>query len=178
MDSHCVEAGALKVWGEIDMSDAGVNVFIRASREDVFKLIMDTSRHGEYVKGYVDQMSGPRILSQGTEHIWRINLYGTIFRVYSCVSLLEYPRMYQERIHIPGLFRMKLTHILDEAEQGVTFTCRWEFEPVSWSATGILAERLMNGRNTIREMALENIEGMRRLLEGNSFVKSCNGGEL
>ena len=159
------------------MSDAGVNVFISASREKVFELIMDTSRYGEYVKGYVDQMSGPRILRQGTEHIWRIDLYGTIYRVYSFVSILEYPSMYQERMHVPGLFRTTMTYCIHEVEQGVDFLCRWEYEPVSWSATGILAKRLMDGRNILRRIALENIAGMKRLLEKNPAVNSFCGGE-
>lgn len=140
-------------------------IFIRSTCEEVFDLIIDTSRHPEYVKGYVDQMSGPRILKKGTEFIWRVDLYGTVFRVYSFVSTLEYPRLYQERMHVPGLFRVTLTDVLEKTEGGVRFTSTWRYAPVSWSASGLLAQRLMNGQSTFREGALETIDGMKRLLE-------------
>lgn len=146
--------------------DTSVTMFIRSFCEEVFDLIVDTSRHGEYVKGYEDKLKGPKVLSRGGEFIWRIKLYNTVFRVYSFVSGLEYPRRYEERIHVPGLFRAAYAHILEEGEGGAQFTCTWRFEPVSWSASGLLAERLMNGPDTIRQIALDSIAGMRRLLEG------------
>lgn len=149
----------------MDSTDTGTQAFIRAPIEEVFGLIIDTSRHREYVQGYVDQVSGPRILYKGSEFIWRINLYGTVFRVYSYVSALHPSNMYQERMHIPGLFRATFTDFLEEVPGGVIFTCTWKFVPISWSASGLLAQRLMNGRNAFREGAMETITGMRRLLE-------------
>jgi hypothetical protein len=150
----------------LDSTDTGTRVFIRSSCEDVFGLIIDTSRHGEYVQGYVDQVSGPRTLSKGSEYIWRIILYGAEFRVYSYVSAMHPPNMYQESMHIPGLFRAIFTDMLEEVPGGMIFTCTWRFMPISWSASGLLAQKLMNGGSIFRDSAMETIAGMKRVLEG------------
>lgn len=147
------------------MSKYSARVFIAASRDEVFDLIIDTSRHREFVWGYVDQVSGPKILSQGAEYIWRISIHGTVFRAYSYVSGLERPRLYQERMHIPGLFRLALSETIEEAGGGVNLTVAWRYTPVAWSATGDLAQKLIDGPDTAREGALGTVEGIKRVLE-------------
>lgn len=147
------------------MENNSSRVFIRASREKVFDLIIDTSRHKEFVWSYVDKLSGPRILGPGVESIWRIKLFGNTHRVYSYVSGFERPRWCQERIHIPGLFRVTLDQAIEEAEDGVILMATWKYAPVSWSATGDTAERLIKGPNTVREAAQGTMEGIKRVLE-------------
>ncbi len=140
-------------------------VYIRASREEVFDLLGDTSRHREFVWGYVDQLSGPRMMEPGIESIWRIKLFGNTHRVYSCVTGFERPRWCQERIHIPGLFRVTLDQVIEEAEGGVNLTIRWCYAPVSWSATGDTAQRLINGPATVREAVQGTLECLKSVLE-------------
>lgn len=147
------------------MRESSITEFIRASSEEVFDLIVDTSRHREFVWGYVDQLSGPRMMKPGVETIWRIKLFGNTHRVYSCVTGFERPRWCQERIHIPGLFRVTLDQAIEEAEGGVNLTIRWRYTPVSWSATGDAAQRLINGPATVREAAQGTLECLKSVLE-------------
>ncbi|HOM27856.1 MAG TPA: hypothetical protein PLS81_00165 [Deltaproteobacteria bacterium] len=141
------------------------SVIVAAEPEWVFDLLVDTTRFAEFVWGYRGKESGPATLVEGCEFTWSMGLFENTFRVYTVVKKIERPRLYRVNLHVPGLFRVDAEVGVTREASGSLVTVRWRYEPVSFSATGLRARRLVEGGRTVREAVRWSLASVKRILE-------------
>lgn len=91
------------------MGQVKKSVTIDAPVEDVFALMADTTRFGEWVFGFAGLDDGPDKLADGATFRWRMKGHGMTLKPRSEVTEFAAPDGYEEEIRIPGLVRATLS---------------------------------------------------------------------
>jgi uncharacterized membrane protein len=138
-------------------------VVINAPAEDVFALMADTGRYGEWVYHFAGLDEGPEILAEGDTFRWRVRLARLTLRPRSTVAQFDPPGLYIEEIRVGRLVRATLTKTVvrqkRRSQLGWTLNYRVIGGPLGVAADWLIGHRL--AERAVRE----SLQGAKRVLE-------------
>jgi carbon monoxide dehydrogenase subunit G len=140
------------------------SVELAAPPQEVFDLLMDVDRLGEWVTAHraiVDQPEGP--LSEGSSFTQKLRLAGLSFKVGWQVTRLERPRLVEWRGKGPGGSDARVCYALSGNGGGTRFDYVNEFR-LPGGRLAQLAGRAI-GKDRARREARGSLERLKRLLE-------------
>jgi uncharacterized membrane protein len=85
------------------------SVVIDAPVEEVFALMTDTERFGDWVFGFTELTEGPSKLTADASFSWKMKGHGLTLKPRSHIVSFDAPQSYEEEIRIPGILRGTLT---------------------------------------------------------------------
>jgi hypothetical protein len=139
------------------------SVVINASAEDVFALMTDTGRYGEWVYHFAGLDEGPETLAEGDTFRWRVRLARLTLKPRSTVEQLDPPGLYIEEIRVGRLVRATLTKTVvrqkRRSQLGWTLNYRVIGGPLGVAADWLIGHRLAD--RAVRE----SLQGAKRVLE-------------
>src|SRR4051812_12458730 len=94
---------------ESAMGQVKRSVVIDAPVEEVFGLLTDTKRFGDWVFGFAGLDDGPDRLSDGATFRWRMKGHGLTLKPRGEIVEFDAPGGYEEEIRIPGMVRATLS---------------------------------------------------------------------
>lgn len=139
------------------------SVVINAPAEEVFALMADTRRYGEWVFGFAGLDEGPPTLTQGDAFRWRMKGHGLTLRPRSTVVAWEAPHRYREEIRIPGLVRATLTKTVVPQKRRTQLSWTLNYR-VTGGPFGVALDWLMAHRVAGRAVE-HSLQGAKRVLE-------------
>ncbi len=139
------------------------SVVINAPAEEVFDLMTDTTRYGEWVFGFAGLDTGPAKLSDGDRFRWRMKGHGLTLRPRSTVAALEPPHGYQEEIRLPGILRATLIKQVVPQKRRTQLSWTLNYRMVG-GPLGVVADWLMAHRVATRAVEY-SLRGAKRVLE-------------
>ena len=139
------------------------SVVINAPVEEVFDLLTDTTRYGDWVFGFAGLDEGPARLAEGDRFRWRMKGHGLTLKPRSTVTALEAPHRYQEEIRIPGLLRATLTKRVVSQKRRTQLSWTLNYR-VAGGPLGVAADWLMAHRVATRAVEY-SLRGAKRVLE-------------
>lgn len=138
------------------------SVVINAPAEEVFNLLVDTTRYEQWVFGFAGLDEGPAKLAQGDTFRWRMKGHGLTLKQRSTVTDLEPPRRYQEELR--GVVRATLTKTVVPQKRRTqlswTFNYRVPGGPLGVALDWLLVQRVA------RRMVEYSLRDAKRVLEG------------
>lgn len=137
------------------------SVVINTAPGEVFDLLADTGRFGEWVAGFAGLDEGPARLAQGATFRWRLRVLKIPIRVRDTVIAFDPPRQYEEEIRaivratltktvVPQKRRTQLSWTLDYRVPGGPLG-----RPLDWLLVRRLADRAVE----------QSLHGAKRVLE-------------
>lgn len=137
------------------------SVVIHAPPEQVYDLLLDTTRFGEWVAGYGGLIEGPEQATTGATYRWRFRRWQLRIRPRSTVSEIETSRRVEERL--AGVVRGTLIKTLIPQKRRTQL--RWEFDyRLPAGPLGTVADWLV-ARRVARWAVEESLRGAKRVLE-------------
>ena len=137
------------------------SVVINAPTEEVFKLLTDTRRYGEWVSGFAGLDEGPDALASGDTFRWRLRVRRLTFKFRSTVTELDAPRRYQEEIR--GVVRATLTKTVVSQKRRTqlnwTLNYRVPGGPLGVALDWLIARRIAD------RLVERSLQGAKRALE-------------
>lgn len=150
------------------------SVVIAAPAEEVFDLITDTGRYGEWVFGFAGLDAGPAKLREGDTFRWRMQGHGLTLKPRSKVLLCEPPQRYQEEIHIPGLVRATLTKTVVRQKRRTQLNWTLNYR-VLGGPLGVVGDWLVAHRVAGRAVE-HSLQGAKRVLERRAKATTARQG--
>ncbi len=139
------------------------SVVIDAEMEQVFGLMTDTTRFGEWVFGFAGLDEGPSTLSEGTTFRWRMKGHGLTLKPRSTVAALDAPTGYDEEIRIPGILRGQLSKRIVAERRRTRLVWSFEYRLVG-GPLGAAADWAIARRVAARAVQ-RSLEGAKKTLE-------------
>ena len=133
---------------------------LEAPREDVYRLLMDPSRLGEWVTIHERFDGAPDELSEGSEMTQRLKVAGQRFTVHWKVTEEERPARVEWEGRGPARTRARVVYDLEERDGGTRFCYLNEYQ-LPGGAAGRIAGRAVSaaaGREV--ERSLERLKGL------------------
>lgn len=147
--------------GKQRMGQIQRSVVIQATPEEVFALLTDTGRFGEWVAGYGGLVSGPERAGLDDSYSWRFRIWKLAFKERSTIVELDPPRELTEELR--GLVRGTLTKTVVPQKRRTQL--RWDFHyrlpggPLGGALDWLLARR-------VARRAIEaSLQGAKQVLE-------------
>lgn len=137
------------------------SVVIHAPPDQVYELLLDTSRYGEWVAGYGGLIDGPDRVDAGVVYTWRFRRWRLRLRPRCTVTGLEPARRIEEQV--AGLVRGHLVKTLVPQKRRTEL--HWEFDyrlpagPLGSAVDFLIARRVA------RWAMEESLRGAKRVLE-------------
>lgn len=139
------------------------SVMIDAPIGEVFGLLTDTQRFGDWVFGFAGLLEGPDRLAEGSAFRWKMKGHGLTLKPRSRVVSLAEPERYEEEIRIPGLLRATLTSTVTQQKRRTQLSWVLDYR-VAGGPLGVAADWLLAHR--VAERAVHrSMEGAKRVLE-------------
>jgi uncharacterized protein YndB with AHSA1/START domain len=137
------------------------SVVINAAPEEVFALLADTGRFGEWVAGFVRLDEGPATLTEDATFRWRMRVLKIPVRVRDTVTEFEPPRQYTEEIR--AIIRATLTKTVVPQKRRTQLSWTLDYRlpggplgrPLDWLLVHRLAGRAVE----------QSLQGAKRVLE-------------
>ncbi len=150
------------------------SVVIEAPVEEVFALMTDTSRFGEWAFGFAGLEEGPTQLTQDAKFRWKMKGHGMTLKPRSTVVTFDDPTGYEEEIRIPGIMRGRLSKKIVAEKRRTRLSWSLEYRliggPLGAAADWALARR-------VAERAVQrSLAGAKRVLEAKKQNATARGG--
>lgn len=139
------------------------SVIVNAPAEEVFDLMIDTGRYGEWVFGFAGLDDVPAVLRQGDTFRWQMKGHGLTLRPRNKVTALEAPYRFEEEIRVPGLVRATLSKTVTRQKRRTQLSWTLSYQ-VTGGPLGVVADWLMAHRVARRAME-HSLNGAKRVLE-------------
>lgn len=139
------------------------SVVINAAPEEVFGLMTDTRRYGDWVFGFAGLDEGPDRLAEGDRFRWRMKGHGLTLKPRSEVVELAAPRRYQEEIHFGRFLRATLTKTVTPQKRRTQLSWTLNYRVIG-GPFGVALDWLMAHRVAVRAVEY-SLKGAKRVLE-------------
>jgi uncharacterized protein YndB with AHSA1/START domain len=150
------------------------SVVIDASVEEVFGLMTDTKRFGEWVFGFAGLDDGPDRLSDGATFRWRMKGHGLTLKPRCEVIEFDAPAGYEEEIRIPGMVRATLSKRVVAQKRRTQLSWLLDYRVIG-GPLGVAIDWLVAHR--VAERAVQrSLEGAKRVLEAPKQAATARGG--
>ena len=138
-------------------------VMIDAPAAEVFALMTDTRRFGEWVFGFAGLDSGPDTLGADASFRWQMKGHGLTLRPRCRIIGFDAPDGYEEEIRIPGVLRATLTKAVIQQKRRTQLSWVLDYRIVG-GPFGVAVDWLLAHR--VAERAVQrSLEGAKRVLE-------------
>ena len=138
------------------------SVVINAPAEEVFRLMTEASRYGEWVPGWAGLDEGPATVSEGDTLRWRLYGHRLTFRFRSTIAEVDPPRRLREEIRsriVRGTVTKTVVQQKRRAQLSWTFNYRVPGGPfgvvVDWVIAHRVASRLVERSLSNAKQVLE-----------------------
>ena len=139
------------------------SVMIDAPVEQVFGLMTDTTRFGEWVFGFAGLDEGPQTLAADSRFRWKMKGHGLTLKPRSTVTAFDAPGGYEEEIRIPGILRARLSKKVVAEKRRTRLSWSLEYRliggplgvAVDWAVARRVAERAVQRSMTNAKTVLE-----------------------
>jgi uncharacterized membrane protein len=139
------------------------SVVIDAPVEEVFGLLTDTKRFGDWVFGFAGLEDGPERLSDGATFRWRMKGHGLTLKPRSEIVEFDAPGGYEEEIRIPGMVRATLSTRVIPQKRRTQLSCSVDYRVIG-GPLGVAVDWLVAHR--VAERAVQrSLDGAKRVLE-------------
>ena len=139
------------------------SVMIDAPIDEVFALITDTQRFGDWVFGFAGLEEGPNTLGEDATFRWKMKGHGMTLKPRSQITSFNPPDGYTEEIRIPGLLRATLTKTLTQQKRRTQMAWVLDYRVVG-GPFGVAADWLVAHRVAARAVQ-RSLEQAKRVLE-------------
>lgn len=139
------------------------SVVINAPAEDVFALMTDTGRYGEWVHHFAGLDEGPETLAEGDTFRWRVRLARLTLKPRSTVEQLDPPGLYIEEIRVGRLVHATLTKTVMRQKRRSQLSWTLNYRVIG-GPLGVAADWLIGHRLADRAVR-ESLQGAKRVLE-------------
>ena len=151
------------------------SVVISAQPDDVFALLTDTTRFGEWVFGFAGLIEGPETIGADTTFRWRMKGHGLTLKPRDAIVAFDAPHSYTEEVRVPGLVRGTLTKTVVPQKRRTQLVWRLEYRVIG-GPVGLVADKVLAGR-VVRRAVEHCLAGAKRVLETpKQAVPSTRGG--
>ena len=139
------------------------SVVIEAPVEQVFDLMTDTTRFGEWVFGFAGLDEGPETLAAGSQFRWKMKGHGLTLKPRSTVTDFAAPSGYEEEIRIPGILHARLSKKVLAEKRRTRLSWSLEYRliggplgvAIDWALARRVAERAVQRSMTSAKTVLE-----------------------
>jgi uncharacterized protein YndB with AHSA1/START domain len=139
------------------------SVMIDSPVEEVFRLMTDTTRFGDWVFGFSELTEGPSTIDANTSFRWKMKGHGLTLKPRSKIVSFDAPQRYEEEIRIPGILRGTLTKTVTQQKRRTQLSWVLDYRVVG-GPLGVAADWLVAHR--VAERAVQrSLEKARHLLE-------------
>jgi uncharacterized protein YndB with AHSA1/START domain len=139
------------------------SVMIDAPVEEVFKLMTDTKRFGDWVFGFTELTEGPSTLAANASFRWKMKGHGLTLKPRSTIVNFDAPQGYEEEIRIPGILRGTLTKTITQQKRRTQLSWVLDYRVVG-GPLGVAADWLV--ANRVAERAVQrSLDKARQVLE-------------
>lgn len=137
------------------------SVVIHATPDQVYELLIDTSRYGDWVAGYGGLVDGPERVTAGSVYSWRFRRWRLRLRPRCTVTEIETARRIEERV--AGLVRGTLVKTLVPQKRRTEL--HWELDYRLPAGPLGKAVDILIARRVARWAVEESLRGAKRVLE-------------
>jgi uncharacterized membrane protein len=149
------------------------SVVIDAPVDEVFGLITDTRRFGDWVFGFVGLEEGPDRLQEGSTFRWKMKGHGLTLKPRSQITSFDAPGSYKEEIRIPGILRATLTKRVTQQKRRTQMSWVLDYRVVG-GPLGVAADWLVAHR--VAERAVQrSLERAKQVLEKSGQTARSGG---
>lgn len=150
------------------------SVVIEAPADEVFGLMTDTRRFGDWIFGFVGLDDGPEKLSDGATFRWRMKGHGLTLKPRCEIVEFDAPSGYEEEIRIAGVVRGTLSARVVPQKRRTLLSCAFDYRVVG-GPLGVAIDWLVAHR--VAERAVQrSLEGAKRVLETPKATATQRGG--
>lgn len=138
-------------------------VMIDAPVEEVFALMTDTERFGDWVFGFTELTEGPRTLAANSSFSWKMKGHGLTLKPHSRIVNFDAPQSYEEEIRIPGILRATLTKTVIQQKRRTQLSWSLDYRIIG-GPLGVVGDWLVAHR--VAERAVQrSMDKAREVLE-------------
>ena len=138
------------------------SVVINAPAEEVFALLTDTGRYGEWVPGWAGLDEGPATVGEGDSLRWRLYGHRLTFTFRSTITEVEAPRRLREEIR-SRLVRATLTKTVVPQKRRTQLSWTFNYR-VPGGPFGVVADWMM-GHRVAERLIERSLRNAKQVLE-------------